>query len=66
MTQPTTAAADDADDLPRADTSPARRPYIAPALEHLGGWSALTLQQSVPVTLLRLLEQAGYFDRYGE
>ena len=27
----------------------ARRPYPAPALEHLGSWSALTLQQSVPI-----------------
>jgi hypothetical protein len=26
-----------------------RRPYTPPALERLGEWSALTLQQSVPI-----------------
>jgi hypothetical protein len=26
-----------------------RAPYVVPLLEHLGRWSALTLQQSVPV-----------------
>ena len=29
---------------------PARAPYVPPALEALGAWSALTLQQTVPVT----------------
>jgi hypothetical protein len=26
-----------------------RAPYVAPALEELGSWSALTLQQSFPL-----------------
>ena len=29
-------------------TAPRRR-YVAPTLEHLGEWSALTLQQTVPI-----------------
>jgi hypothetical protein len=29
--------------------SPARESYVPPALEHLGAWNALTLQQSVPI-----------------
>ena len=28
-----------------------RRPYVPPVLEHVGSWSVLTLQQSVPVGL---------------
>lgn len=28
----------------------ARAPYVPPALEALGAWSTLTLQQTVPVT----------------
>lgn len=27
-----------------------RRPYVCPVLERLGPWSALTLQQTVPIT----------------
>lgn len=34
-----------AGEAPRA----ARQAYVPPALERLGGWSALTLQQSVPI-----------------
>jgi hypothetical protein len=30
--------------------APQRAPYVPPALEPLGTWSALTLQQSFPVT----------------
>ena len=30
-------------------TGQPRRPYVAPALEQLGEWSALTLQQTVPI-----------------
>lgn len=29
-----------------------RRPYVCPALERLGPWRALTLQQSVPISFL--------------
>ena len=28
----------------------ARAPYVKPALEPLGAWSTLTLQQTIPVT----------------
>lgn len=28
-----------------------RRAYEAPALENIGRWSALTLQQTVPITM---------------
>jgi hypothetical protein len=44
-----------ADDVLRpADAAPhteprARRPYPPPRLEPLGAWSALTLQQSIPI-----------------
>jgi hypothetical protein len=34
--------------LPRAEQE--RRPYVAPALEPLGRWNALTLQQSVGIS----------------
>lgn len=34
---------------PASPAHPSRRPYVAPALEHLGAWSALTLQQTVPI-----------------
>lgn len=30
---------------------PGRPAYVAPVLEHLGPWSALTLQQSVGISL---------------
>ncbi|HEX7051161.1 MAG TPA: hypothetical protein VF188_13215 [Longimicrobiales bacterium] len=29
--------------------APTRAPYVPPRLEALGAWSALTLQQSVPI-----------------
>jgi len=32
---------------PRAENE--RRAYVAPTVEYLGRWSALTLQQSVPI-----------------
>jgi hypothetical protein len=35
-----------------SDPTGARLPYAPPVLEALGAWSALTLQQSVPITLL--------------
>jgi len=38
-----------------------RQPYVAPALEHLGGWSALTLEHSVGVAFLRALFDGGYW-----
>ena len=31
-------------------TTSTRAPYVRPTLEALGSWSALTLQQTVPVT----------------
>lgn len=36
---------------PRRDTARAasRAPYSQPTLERLGAWSALTLQQSIPI-----------------
>lgn len=34
---------------PQLRGEPARRRYIPPTLEALGAWSALTLQQSVPI-----------------
>ena len=33
-----------------------RAPYAAPVLEHLGRWSALTLQQTVPVGMFNSLQ----------
>lgn len=34
-----------------AEASPPRRaPYVAPAVEPLGEWSTLTLQQTVPIS----------------
>jgi hypothetical protein len=36
-----------------------RQPYVAPALERLGGWSALTLEQSIGVAFLRALFDNG-------
>jgi len=38
-----------------------RQPYVAPALEPLGSWSALTLEQSVGVAFLRALFDGGYW-----
>jgi hypothetical protein len=29
--------------------SPKKAPYVAPKLEKLGAWQAVTLQQSVPI-----------------
>ena len=29
--------------------APVRAPYVPPRLDHLGEWSALTLQQSIPI-----------------
>jgi hypothetical protein len=37
------------DPLAPAQPGAPRQPYYAPTLEYLGGWSTLTLQQSVPV-----------------
>jgi hypothetical protein len=34
------------------DQARGRAPYVAPALESLGKWSTLTLQQTVPITML--------------
>ncbi len=34
---------------PRPEEPPPRAPYTPPRLERLGEWSALTLQQSIPV-----------------
>lgn len=42
-------------------TEPARAPYAAPAVERLGAWSALTLQQSIPITLLSDPERTSRF-----
>jgi len=42
-------------------TEPTRAPYAAPALERLGAWSALTLQQSIPITLLSGPERTSRF-----
>ena len=36
-----------------------RHPYVAPALERLGSWSALTLEQSIGVAFLRALFDNG-------
>ncbi len=36
----------------------AHQPYAAPALECLGPWSALTLQQTIPVTFMADPERA--------
>ena len=38
-----------AEAAPRAREEANRRPYAPPRLERLGEWSALTLQQSVPI-----------------
>ena len=38
-----------------------RQPYVAPALERLGSWSALTLEQSVGVAFLRALFDGSYW-----
>ncbi len=38
-----------------------RQPYVAPALERLGSWSALTLEQSVGIAFLRALFDGGYW-----
>lgn len=46
---------------PAPPAEPARRPYAAPSLEHLGTWSALTLQQSVPITFLSDAERTPKF-----
>ncbi len=42
-------------------TEPTRALYAAPALERLGAWSALTLQQSIPITLLASPERTSRF-----
>jgi hypothetical protein len=34
---------------PASGADTARRPYTPPCLERLGEWSALTLQQSIPI-----------------
>ncbi|MBD0318793.1 MAG: hypothetical protein ICV87_00560 [Gemmatimonadetes bacterium] len=36
--------------LPEETQPEVRAPYVAPVLEELGSWSALTLQQSFPLT----------------
>jgi|GEM_PF-1900036 len=46
-------------DLPASE--PIREPYATPALERLGAWSALTLQQSIPITLLSGPERTSRF-----
>ena len=38
-----------------------RQPYVAPALERRGSWSALTLEQSVGVAFSRALFDGGYW-----
>jgi hypothetical protein len=43
-----------------------RSPYVAPALEPLGNWRALTLQQSVGVAGFLLLPLDVFGTRYGE
>jgi hypothetical protein len=55
---------EDARERYRERTLPARKPrqaYVAPALERLGSWSALTLEQSVGVAFLRALFDGGYW-----
>ncbi len=42
-------------------TEHTRAPYAAPAIERLGAWSALTLQQSIPITLLASPERTSRF-----
>lgn len=32
-----------------------RQPYAAPQLEHLGNWTALTLEQSVGIAFIRAI-----------
>ena len=34
---------------PQRPAGDARAPYVQPRLERLGGWSALTLQHSIPI-----------------
>jgi len=34
---------------PQRPAGDARAPYVQPRLERLGGWSALTVQHSVPI-----------------
>lgn len=36
------------------ELGPQRRPYTKPALESLGAWRALTLQQSVPIGMFEM------------
>lgn len=36
------------------EPGPRRRPYTMPALECLGAWRALTLQQSVPIGMFEM------------
>lgn len=43
-----------------------RAPYVAPALEPLGNWRALTLQQSVGIAGFLLLPLDVFGNRYGE
>ena len=38
-----------------------RQPYVAPALERVGSWSALTLEQSVGVAFSRALFDGAYW-----
>jgi hypothetical protein len=35
--------------VPSSGPAISRRPWHPPALEHLGAWRALTLQQSIPI-----------------
>jgi len=34
---------------PQRPVGDTRAPYVQPRLERLGGWSALTVQQSIPI-----------------
>ena len=44
-----------ADERERTSDHGAKAPYVTPALERLGRWSALTLPHKVPTTMAPLL-----------
>jgi hypothetical protein len=41
---------------PSTNTNQPKPAYVAPVLEYLGKWQALTLQQSVPVEMFQNLK----------